>query len=227
MSAYTVPQFVLTRPGDFSRVAISKAHMSSTDQKNMAEAGAYPRALPLVGEGRRVALGVLGAFVFAGLTFAGANIRIPLQPVPITLQTLFVVLSGAVLGRSFGSAAQLLYVGAGAIGLPVFAGTMAGVAIIAGPTGGYLLGFLVAPLVVGNLIGRRDDFLWQAFVFFCGSFVILALGVLHLTVFYTHSLTQSLQVGYLPFVPGDILKILAATSIYRSYRALRRSFPRS
>lgn len=183
----------------------------------------YERTLSLSVSGRRILFGILGALIFAGLTFVGANIRIPLQPVPVTLQTLFVVLSGAVLGGRFGLTGQALYVGCGAVGLPIFAGSAAGVVVLAGPTGGYLIGFLVAPVIVGWAIRRRNALSWHLMVFFLGSLVILALGVLHLTVFYTHDLMQSLKVGYLPFIPGDLLKILAATSIYRSYRGLRKT----
>jgi biotin transport system substrate-specific component len=181
-------------------------------------------AAPRVAGG--VAVGLLGAILFAGLTFAGAHIRIPLQPVPVTLQTLFVLLSGAVLGRRFGALSQSLYLGFGAMGVPVFAGSLAGLGILAGPTGGYLIGFVVAPLFVGALIGRKTQLWWSFLVFSIASLIILLLGVLHLTLFYTHNLTDSLRVGYLPFVPGDVLKVLAAVSIYRSYRGLRRVFPR-
>ncbi|MFQ5511885.1 MAG: biotin transporter BioY [Candidatus Krumholzibacteriia bacterium] len=176
--------------------------------------------------GRRLLTGLLGALLFAGLTFVGANIRIPLQPVPITLQTLFVLLAGAFLGPRAGSLGQWFYVGFGALGLPVFAGSAAGWAVISGPTGGYLLGFLVAPVVVGRLVGRRTALWWPPLVFWLGSLTILSLGVAHLTVFYTHDLSRSLSVGYVPFVAGDLLKIVAASSIYRSYNALRHRRPR-
>jgi biotin transport system substrate-specific component len=169
---------------------------------------------------RRLVVGTLGAVVFAGLTLAGANIVVPLQPVPITLQTLFVLLTGAVLGRGFGLLGQSLYVGVGALGIPVFAGSTAGLAVLAGPTGGYLLGFVIAPIVVGFLIRRRASLWWQFLVFYAGSLVILGLGVTHLTLFYTHDFLQSLKVGYFPFIVGDVLKIGAAVSIYRSYRAI-------
>jgi biotin transport system substrate-specific component len=179
-----------------------------------------PLALP--GAGRRVVAGTLGAMAFAGLTFVGANIVIPLQPVPITLQTLFVLLAGAVLGRGFGSLGQAFYVGGGTLGLPIFAGSTAGLAIMAGPTGGYLLGFVIAPLVVGSMIRQRASLWWQFLTFYVGSLIVLGLGVTHLTLFYTHDLMQSLKVGYFPFIVGDVLKITAAVSIYRSYGALAR-----
>ncbi len=172
--------------------------------------------------GGKALVGTVGALVFAGLTFVGAEIRIPLEPVPITLQTLFVLLAGAVLGSGFGLLAQAFYVGLGAFGLPLFAGGAAGFAVLAGPTGGYLLGFLVAPVLVGRLIHRRSAWWWQLLVFYVGSLSILSLGVLHLTVFYTGDFFEALKVGYFPFVLGDALKILAAVSIFRSYKALRR-----
>jgi biotin transport system substrate-specific component len=177
--------------------------------------GALARAhAPARGLATRLAVCV----AFAALTFAGANIVIPLQPVPITLQTLFVLLAG---DRGWGATSQTLYVGAGALGLPVFAGGLAGWGIIAGPTGGYLVGFAVAPLVVGALIHRRPSTLWQGGVFVLGTAVIFALGLAHLALFYTHDLGGALAVGLFPFVPGAVLKVVAATSIYRSYGALR------
>ena len=185
----------------------------------------YNGSLVLARYGPRIVAGVFGALLFAGLTFVGANIRIPLQPVPITLQTLFVLLSGAVLGARFGSLSQVFYVGLGAIGLPIFAESLAGFGVLIGPTGGYLLGFLVAPLFVGVFVDRKNSFWWNAVVFFFGSLIVLSLGVLHLTLFYTRDVLESLTVGYFPFIPGDLLKILAAASIYRSYRGLRRTFP--
>lgn len=184
----------------------------------------YPasQAVSTRGTARRLAVTVLGVSVFAGLTFVGANVRIPLEPVPITLQTLFVLLAGAVLGSHRGSISQLVYVGAGAFGAPVFADSLSGVGILSGPTGGYLLGFVLAPWFVGRFIGRRDALWWNTAVFFCGSLIVLSLGVIHLTIFYTHDLVKALQVGWIPFIPGDLLKVLAVTSIYTSYRGIRR-----
>jgi biotin transport system substrate-specific component len=192
------------------------------DTKNAAIHSTAVRGVSLSRAGRRIFVGALGAIAFAGLTFLGANIRIPLQPVPITLQTMFVLLSGALVGSRCGTLSQVLYVGAGLFGLPVFAGAAAGLAVLTGPTGGYLAGFVVAPLFVGRLIKRSRRLWWQLLVFYLGSMIILALGVIHLSVFYTHDLKQALGVGYLPFIPGDVLKILAATSIYRSTTAILR-----
>ena len=171
----------------------------------------------------RIIVGTLGAVVFAFLTAVGGHIRIPLTPVPITLQTLFVLLSGAIIGPRYGTLGQTLYLGLGTLGIPLFAGAAGGLAVISGPTGGYLLGFLVTPAIVGCLFTRRSGALWRVSVLALGSLIILTLGVIHLSLFYTHHLGHALAVGMLPFLIGDGLKVLAASSILGSYRRLRRS----
>ena len=174
----------------------------------------------------RIALGLTLALVFTALTTVGAYIEIPLQPVPITMQTLFVMLAGASIGRGWGSLSQFLYVGLGVVGLPLFAGGASGWAILGGPTGGYLIAFLIAPWVIGTMLRRSESWAWQALSFAVGNVLILALGVAHLTLFYTHDLAQALAVGALPFLPGAVFKIAAALSIHRSSTALVRHYRR-
>lgn len=160
---------------------------------------------------------------FSGLTYVGALIRIPLYPVPLTLQTLFVLLAGAVLGGRRGSASEILYISLGAMGLPVFAAQTSGFSVLTGPTGGYIMGFIIAPILIGRLLKRRTSLGWILSVFSLGTLVILSMGIIHLTLFYTHNISRALLVGFFPFIPGDLLKILAATSIYRSYIGLLRT----
>lgn len=178
-------------------------------------------AVATTSSSRRILVGVLGSVLFAVLTWAGANITIPLHPVPITLQTLFVLLSGAILGSRYGALSQMMYVGAGVAGAPVFAAGAAGTAIVTGVTSGYLLGFVLAPMLVGHFIDRRCSAGWYAVIFWCGSLTILGLGVTVITLFFAGSFGEALQVGYVPFVIGDLIKIAAAVSIYKSYRAIR------
>jgi biotin transport system substrate-specific component len=173
---------------------------------------------------RRIAAGLALSAAFAGLTVIGAHVVIPIQPVPVTLQTLFVLLAGASIGAGWGSISQWMYVGLGALGLPLFAGGASGAAILAGPTGGYLISFLIAPFVIGTLLRRSDRIGWQIFSFTVGKLVILVIGVTHLTLFYTHDLAQALAVGVVPFLPGALFKIAAAVSIHRSSQALVRHY---
>src|SRR5512133_2023281 len=91
---------------------------------------------------------------FALLTAMGAAIQIPIGPVPITLQVLFVLLSGLVLGSRMGALSQMEYLAIGFAGAPVFAGGKAGIVALLGPTGGYLVGFVVAAYLAG-LIAER------------------------------------------------------------------------
>jgi len=170
---------------------------------------------------KTVFAGTLGVVGLATLTLAGSHIRIPIEPVPITLQTLFVLLAGALVGSFRGFLSQTLYVTAGLLGVPLFAGAVTGLAALSGPTGGYLVGFVLAPFVVGKLIDRRAGFPWALFVFSIGALMILALGVLHLALFYTRDVWTAMEVGLLPFAVGDAAKVFAAASIYGSYRRLR------
>jgi biotin transport system substrate-specific component len=97
---------------------------------------------------------------------------------------------------------------------------------LGGPTGGYLVGFLVAPWVVGTLLRRSDRIGWQALAFVAGKLVIVTLGVAHLALFHTHDWSQAIAVGALPFLPGGAFKVLAALSIHRSSSALIRHYRR-
>jgi biotin transport system substrate-specific component len=179
--------------------------------------------LPATGA-RRIAAGLGLAFAFAALTALGANIVIPIEPVPITMQTLFVLLAGASIGAGWGSVSQWLYVGLGVAGLPIFAGRLSGAGVLAGPSGGYLVSFLVTPWLVGWMLRRSSSIGWQLASFTAGQLLILMLGVTHLTLFYTHDLGRSLTLGVLPFLPGDAFKIAAAVSIHRSSQALVRHY---
>jgi biotin transport system substrate-specific component len=187
---------------------------------------AIAAAAPSNAAARSIAAGLAAAVAFALLTWVGANIYIPLVPVPVTLQTLFVLLAGSIAGARSGLLAQTLYVGGGALGLPLFAGGISGLAVLGGPTGGYLVSFLVAPIVVSRLIRRSDSLAAQAGAFSIGTLVIFALGVSHLAAFYTHDLGTALRLGLVPFIPGAILKVVAAVSIHRSYHALARRYGR-
>lgn len=162
-------------------------------------------------------ISVLGVISFVSLTALGAWVRIPLPftPVPISLQTLFVLLSGAFLVKRLGSISQLIYVGLGAFGVPIFA-TQIG---LIGPTGGYLIGFIIAPFVIGKLLERgnyltKKPFLRILLAMSIGSSIILFLGMVQLSIFLHCELKTAFFMGVLPFIIGDILKTFLATMIY-------------
>ncbi len=156
--------------------------------------------------------------LFAALTAAGAWIKIPLGPVPMTLQTLFIFLAGAILGPWWGGASQVTYLALGTLGLPVFAGG-AGVAALLGPTGGYLVTFPFAAVVVGATARVRSRFRTAWFV--CGMLVGLALiygiGTLRLATVLQLPLANAAMLGVYPFLVGDAIKIAAAAVLMRVY----------
>ena len=151
--------------------------------------------------------------LFATLTAIGAFIEIPFPLVPITLQVFFVLLSGLVLGRRLAALSQLCYLGMGAIGLPVFAGGTSGIGIIAGPTGGYLVGFVLAAFVVGLITERHHDVRTDILAMAAGIVCIYMPGIIQLMNFTGMGLRRGLEVGIIPFIAGDVIKAALAISI--------------
>lgn len=157
---------------------------------------------------RDILLVVVGSL----LVTAMAQVRIPLPftPVPLTGQTFAVLLVGAVLGSRRGTASLLFYLAQGAAGLPVFAGGASGLAYMAGPTGGYLAGFVAAAFLVGWLSERGLERRIRSAlpVFLAGEAVIYLFGVPWLGVYI--GMERALAAGLLPFLVGDAIKLAAA-----------------
>lgn len=154
---------------------------------------------------------VLGAALFTAL-LAQVALSVPGSPVPVTGQTLAVVLTAAALGPLRGLAGQLAYLLLGAVGLPFYAKAASGFGHVLGPTGGYLVGFLPAAFLVG-LAARQgfDRQPWKAVpLFIAGQLLILAVGVSWLAVAAPLNLATALQKGFLPFLPGGLLKAVIA-----------------
>jgi biotin transport system substrate-specific component len=168
-------------------------------------------------EGRSAALQAILVFAFAAGTAIGAQIELPHQPVPYTLQTFFVLLAGAVLGGRKGALSQLLYLAAGAMGLPVFAHWGAGFAHLAGPTGGYLLGFPFAALVVGSIVNRNGGVLRLSAGMISGLLIMFGLGTLQLGLLYYHDAGAAIVNGFLIFSWWDLLKLAAAVLVARRW----------
>lgn len=177
-------------------------------------------AWPRTGLLRDVLL-VAGASLVTALA-ARIEVPLPWTPVPITGQTFAVLLSGAVLGMRRGFLAQMLYLLAGAAGLPVFAGGGAGIVVLLGPTAGYLAGFPFAAAVTGALAERGWDrrFATMLAAMLLGSTVIFALGLIGLSRFLPAA--QLAGAGLLPFLPGDVIKsTLAAIAFPAVWQAVR------
>ncbi len=161
---------------------------------------------------------VIGFSLFLALC-AQISFHLSFTPVPITLQTLGVLLTGAALGSRRGGLAMLSYLAEGALGLPVFAGGTGGFIHLIGFTGGYLWSYPLAAFVTGLLCERHLDqrFLTSALAMLPGSLIIYVIGVPWLAVVgmptkqgITHNLYAAFLGGMVPFIPGDLLKLVLA-----------------
>jgi len=161
------------------------------------------------------------ASLMAALTAVGAYMFVPIGPVPIVLTTLFVLLTGLLLGSLWGLASIGVYLLVGAIGLPVFAGGRGGLAHFFGPTGGYLLGFALSAWITGFISERSKGFLISDIIaVLAGSLAIYGLGVPWLKIVTQMSWSKTLIVGVIPFLPGDGIKATTAIILARSVRPI-------
>jgi biotin transport system substrate-specific component len=164
---------------------------------------------------------VVLASLMAALTAVGAYIQVPIGPVPIVLSTLFVILSGLLLGSRWGPASMGLYLLVGAIGMPVFAGGKGGLAHFFGPTGGYLFGYVLASWITGFVSERSGGLLLlDILAVVIGSFVIYSLGVPWLKLVTQMSWSKTLMVGMVPFLIGDAIKASVAIILVKSVRPI-------
>lgn len=157
---------------------------------------------------------------------APVSIPIPVSPAPITLQLLLVFLAGLLLGPVWGSVSMLLYLGAGAVGIPVFAEMKGGFGILFGTTGGYLWGYLVAAGLIGLLVHRGTDLRDPASVslpvivgaLVAGTLVVYGMGAGYMAWLLELSIQEAIAAGVVPFIPGELLKMAAAIAIVKSGR---------
>lgn len=166
-----------------------------------------PRSIPAPAV--KAFLIVIGSLLLA----VSAQIKIPLYPVPVTGQTLVVLLIGMVYGLRLGGITIAAYLLQGAIGLPVFAGGAFGIATLVGPTGGYLGGFLIAAVVMGFLAerGMGRNIISTIIAMIIGNAVIYVMGVSWLASFI--GAEKALAAGVLPFLYGDALKLAVAAGL--------------
>jgi Uncharacterized conserved protein len=165
--------------------------------------------------GRTLALDVVLVAAGAALTAVLAQVAVPLYPVPITGQTLAVLLVGATLGAARGALALGLYAVVGILGLPVFSDFESGLGIVLGPTGGYIVGFVVAAALVGWLSERawERQVLKALATFAAGTLVVFAVGLPWLAVALQLDLMTTLQAGLFPFLIGGAIKAAIAAGL--------------
>ena len=167
------------------------------------------------------ALTVLGASVLISL---GAQISFPLPftPVPLAVQCNVILLLAAILGSKRGALAVVAFLVQGAMGLPVFACGKAGLLCLAGPTGGYLLGYVAAAFLTGYLVEnmKQKTAIKAFFAMAVGNALVYIFGVAGLSTYV--GWTSSFMLGVVPFIIGDLLKLLIATRFMKAIRFLTR-----
>lgn len=151
---------------------------------------------------------------FAVATAVAARVEIPHQPVPYTLQTMVVLLSGAFLGARNGAISQSVYLLSGALGVPVFSAGGFGFATLFGPTGGYLLAFPAAAAITGYLVQQRRTLAWSFISMTIGLMLIFACGTIQLFAVVFRNWSDALVGGFLIFSWWDALKLAAAAMTY-------------
>ena len=177
-----------------------------------------PRGAAIPDAIRAVVLVVLGIVL---LTLS-AKLNVPLPLVPMTLQTLVVLVIGAAYGWRLGAATMLAYLAAGALGLPVFAGAATGLAALSGATAGFLFGFVIAALLAGWLAERGWDrkVAPMLLVMALGHIVIVAMGFAWLAYGRNLGIEKAFAVGVGPFLAGAAVKTLAGALLLPALRRL-------
>lgn len=153
--------------------------------------------------------------IFTALTALGAFISIPIGPVPITLQSLFVILSGLILGSKKAAYSQITYLLLGLMGFPIFSGFSGGLQHVIKPSFGFIIGYIGAAYITGKLTeGRALTYRNLTLAVLIGSLVIYGLGlpymyyILNIMLKSNFTTYKILQLGMLAFIPGDLLKAL-------------------
>ena len=167
------------------------------------------------------------AVSFACITGILAQVRfyLPGSPVPLTAQTFAVLLSAVILGKWWGGISQSIYLGVGLVGVPWFAGMNGGLAYFMGPTGGYLIGFIIAAFFLGYCIDsyKKSRTYWMMFalMLFTNFGIVFGFGLLQLYGWFSITgtpvdLISLLLMGFIPFIIGDTIKIAIAAGIANS-----------
>ncbi len=155
--------------------------------------------------------------MFAALICIGAYIVIPLpfSPVPITLQTLFIMMAGLILPVELAGMTVVIYLLLGIVGLPVFSGGGSGIGILFGPTGGYLVGFLIGVMVISFMVNKFKSNVMVEFIstVIGGIIVVYAIGVIWLSAKTGMGIAKAFTVGAVPFLIGDFMKAIVATVV--------------
>ena len=157
--------------------------------------------------------------LFAAVCAVCSQLTIPIQPVPITLGTFGVLMAGGVLGKRYGLLALLIYLILGAAGVPVFSMMRAGISVLAGPSGGFILGFAPMAFVVG-LVSEKLGHTFKSMLVatLAGTAVCYVMGIGWFMFLTGTGMWSAMVMCMFPFLPGDLAKIILASFLVAKYR---------
>ncbi|MCL1918037.1 MAG: biotin transporter BioY [Peptococcaceae bacterium] len=163
--------------------------------------------------------------LFTALIIIGGYISIPIGPVPMTLADFFVMMAGLFLGLRYGVISVVVYIGLGALGLPIFAGGRAGLGVLMGPTGGFLIGYVCMAAAIGVIMGKgKVSTVRCVMALLAGNIFLYAMGISWLKIVAPYmgvipqmSWPAALAAGLIPFVPGMVVKIAVASALGRAF----------
>jgi biotin transport system substrate-specific component len=169
--------------------------------------------------------------LFAALISAGCFIQIPLPGgVPVAIQDMLAMLSGMILGPLYGTAAVLVFLVLGCIGLPVFTGKAGVQVILAGPTGGFLIGYLLGALAAGILLaallpfGRRHStaaiYIVITMAALVATFVLFACGIVRFMQLTGYEFGKTMAAVLIPFIPGNVVKLILMVMLTKKFRPI-------
>ena len=160
--------------------------------------------------------------LFATLTAILTQIAIPIGPVPINLSTFVVFCAAALLGSKLGSLSLIIWVTLGIVGVPVFSMFRSGIGTLLGPTGGYIIGYIPATFITGLLIEKfnNNKALIYPITMLAGMLTYFVLGTAWFMFSTSTELWDALMICVFPFIPGDLIKILAATMVAKRVRPM-------
>ena len=156
--------------------------------------------------------------LFTALIIIGGyiSIPIPISPIPIVLADFFVMMAGLFMGYKWGAGSVMLYVFLGFVGLPIFAGGKAGLSVIVGPTGGFVLGYLLMAFIIGFISTRgKASFVKNLAALIIGNISLYTVGILGLKISMDLSIGKAIAVGLFPFIIGIVIKVAALLILAR------------
>ncbi len=168
-------------------------------------------------------LALIAMFSAMVVVFSQIVIVIPLTPIPLNLATAAVMLSGLFLKGYNGAISMVVYVLLGAIGLPVFSSFSGGIGVVLGPTGGYIMGYILMSLTIGLIIKKKDNFAFSLVSMVVGTVICYIAGSIWFMILTKSNLVSTLMLCVVPFVFGDIFKIAVCGLIYKKMSVFLRS----